>query len=133
MPDIMHITQMNRNVQQGFLYVTGLKFKQLVKSWYAHYSAFYSNMDKRMPEIELPVKYRTYRSFERPAISPDSRYLAYVTRDEGKIRFWLKDLKTNKKRKLFKTGYRSDDKPDESYPLVAWHPGSELLAFGDRS
>lgn len=129
LPDIMHITQMNRNVQQGFLYVTGLKFKQLVKNWYAHYSAFYSNMDKRMPEIELPVKYRTYRSFERPAISPDSRYLAYVTRDEGKIRFWLKDLKTNKKRKLFKTGYRSDDKPDESYPIVAWHPGSELLAF----
>lgn len=129
LPDIVHITQMNRNVQQGFLYVTGLKFKELVKNWHAHYSTLYSNMEQRMPQHELPLKYRTYRSFERPTISPDNRFLAYVTRDEGKIRFWLRDLKTEKKRKLFKTGYRSDDKPDDSYPLMTWHPGSELLAF----
>lgn len=129
LPDIVHITQMNRNVQQGFLYVTGLKFKELVKNWYAHYSALYSNMEERMPESDLPLKYRTYRNFERPELSPDGRFMAYVSRDEGKIRFWLRDLTTGKKRKLFNTGYRSDDKPDESYPLVTWHPGSQLLAF----
>ncbi|MBU1370775.1 MAG: hypothetical protein KJ578_05010 [Bacteroidetes bacterium] len=133
LPDILHMTQMNRNVQQGFLYVTGIRFKNLVKDWFSHYQKLYEQTAQRLPDDALPMKYRTYRKFEQPALSPDGRFLAYVTHDEGKIRFWLRDLNTGKKRKLYKTGYRSDDKPDDSYPLLSWHPGSELLAFVTES
>ncbi len=131
--DIAHMTQMSRNVQQGFLYVTGLKFKQLVRNWYAHYEAFYDERPQNLPSTEIPLKYRTYRSFEKPSLSPDGRYLSYITRDEGKIRFWLLDQQSGKKRKLFQTGYRSDEMPDDSYPVMSWHPLGTLLAFVTES
>ncbi|HOI32999.1 MAG TPA: hypothetical protein PLC47_09550, partial [Bacteroidales bacterium] len=131
--DIAHMTQMSRNVQQGFLYVTGLKFKQLVRNWYAHYENLYGEQPHNLPSTELPLKYRTYRSFEKPSLSPDGRYLSYITRDEGKIRFWLLDQQNGKKRKLFQTGYRSDVMPDDSYPVMSWHPLGTLLAFVTES
>jgi hypothetical protein len=133
LPEIVHMTQMRRNVQQGFLYVTGLKFKQLVKNWFAHFEAYYGEQETRLPMNVVPLKYRNYRSFERPTISPDGRYLSYITRDEGKIRFWLLDQQSGKKHKLFQTGYRSDEMPDESYPVMSWHPLGTLLAFVTES
>jgi len=133
LPEIAHMTQMSRSVQQGFLYVTGLKFKQLVKNWFEHYSSLYNNQKHHAPKEAMPFKYRTYRTYEKPSISPDGRYLSYITRDEGKIRFWLLDQQSGKKRKLFQTGYRSDERPDESYPVMTWHPLGTLLAFVTES
>lgn len=128
-PDIIHITKQGQNIKSGFYYVTGVKFKQLVKDWFAHYKTYYSAIDQDLPAASLPLKYRTYRSFNRPEYSPDERYLSYSTNDEGLLKFWLYDLHSGKKKRLFKTGYRTDEKIDKSYPITAWHPSGDILAF----
>ena len=52
-----------------------------------------------------------------------------ASNDEGKIRLWLEDLQSGKKQKLFTAGYHSDENIDTSFPLLAWHPNSEILSF----
>lgn len=128
-PDIVHLTQVGRNVQNGFFYVTGVKFKQLAKDWFAYYNNVYTGGEERLPETPLPLKYRNYRNFSRPDFSPDERYLSFTTSDEGLIKLWLYDLKTGKKKRMFKAGYSTDEKIDKSFPLTAWHPSGEIFAF----
>ena len=129
MSDIVHLTQISRNVQKGFLYVTGVKFNDLIKQWYEYNQQQYHLEQVRLPESVMPLKYRTYRTFERPTLSPDEQFLCYTTNDEGLMKLWLLDLKTNKKKKMFRSGYSSDALTDNTYPLTAWHPGSRLLAI----
>lgn len=128
-PDILHMTQMSRNIQNGFLYVTGVRFKTLISNWYAYYQSAYGQLTPEIPSEIIPLKYRLYRSFERPSVSPDGSKFVYVSNDEGKLRLWLMDMSTGKKRKLFKTGFSSDDKVDHSYPLIAWHPSGQFFTF----
>ncbi|PKP52415.1 MAG: hypothetical protein CVT92_08905 [Bacteroidetes bacterium HGW-Bacteroidetes-1] len=128
-PDIVHMTQVSRNVQNGFLYVTGVKFKQLIKDWYLFYEQHYSDFEPIKPSHPLTLKYRTYRTFNRPDFSPDERYLSYTTSDEGLLKLWLLDLKTGKKKRMFKAGFSTDEKIDASFPPTAWHPSGEIFAF----
>lgn len=127
--EIIQTTRMSKSVKKAFKLVTGLKFKKLTNQWFTFYQNKFSNKNQNFPSNSVQLKYRTYRLFEQPKISPDGRYLAYVSNDEGKIRFWLEDLMTKKKHKLFRTGFRSDDYIDPSYPILAWHPNSQVLAF----
>jgi hypothetical protein len=128
-PNIVHMTQLTRNVQNGFMYVTGLRFKKLIEEWYAHYSELYGQISQHMPSEKYPFKYREYRTYERPVYSPDENYLAYAINEEGKVRLWLLNKQSGKRKKLFSSGYSSDEKTDYSYPLMSWHPSGEILAF----
>lgn len=127
--EIVQLTQAGRNVQSGFLYATGVKYKQLVKDWYAYYEQQYQGVEMVEPQEALPLKYRTYRSFTRPSISPDEKYLSYVSNDEGLIKLWLLDMRSGKKKKMYQTGYATEEKRDLSFPLTAWHPSGEIFAF----
>lgn len=127
--EIIQTTRMSKSVKKAVKLVTGLKFKKLINQWFTYCQSKFVDINQNFPSNIIPLKYRSYRSFEQPKISPNGRYLAYVSNDEGKIRFWLEDLTTKQKRKLFKTGFRSDDYIDPSYPILAWHPNSEILAF----
>jgi hypothetical protein len=129
MSDIVHMTQLSRNVQKGFLYVTGLKYAELIKEWYAYYSSIYAADQKKIPKNLLALKYRDYRTFDRPNLSPDETRLCYTTNEEGLMKLWLLDLQTNEKKRMFRSGYGSDALTDYTYPLTAWHPGGKLLAF----
>lgn len=128
-PDVVHLTQSGRNIQSGFQAVTGVKFKQLAKDWFSFYEQSYKGHNIRLPGQPLPLKYRTYRRFIRPSFSPDGNYLSYVSSDEGRIRMYLQDLRTGKRRVMFRSGYSTDEKIDDSFPLTAWHPSGNILAF----
>lgn len=128
-PDVVHLAQTGRNIQSGFQSVTGVKFRQLTKDWFAYYQQTYGNIVLRLPQHPMPLKYRTYRSFIRPSYSPDGNFLSYVSSDEGLIRMYLQDLRTGKRKVMYKTGYSTDEKIDDSFPLTAWHPSGRILAF----
>lgn len=107
---------------------TGLKFRALMKEWYSFYEERYKLINNNVPTDELSLRYRNYRSFSQPRLSPDGSRLAYVSNDNGLIKFWLKDLGTGKQKLLFKAGYRSDMLVDSSYPLLAWNPYGNVLS-----
>jgi len=127
--DILTLAENTKNVRKALLYVTNKEYKELIKDWYAFYKARYETLLVNQPKDVMKLKYKKYRTFTQPSISPNGKYIAYVSNDEGKIRLWLEDLQTGKRQKLFTAGYHSDENIDNSFPLLAWHPNGEILSF----
>ncbi len=127
--DILTLAENTQSVKKSLLYVTGKEYKALIEEWYAFYKARYETIMNRQPNEPMRLRYKKYRTFTQPSISPNGKYIAYVSNDEGKIRLWLEDLQSGKRKQLFSAGYRSDENIDTSFPLLAWHPNSEILSF----
>jgi len=127
--DILTLAENTKNVRKALLYVTGKEYKPLVKDWYEFYQSRYETLLVNLPNDVMPLKYKKYRTFTQSSISPNGKHIAYVSNDEGKIRLWLEDLQSGKRQQLFSAGYHSDENIDTSFPLLAWHPNSEILSF----
>lgn len=127
--DIMTLAENTSNVRKALHYVTGKEYNDLVEEWYDFYKARYETVLVNLPTDVMKLRYRKYRTFTQPTISPNGKMIAYVSNDEGKIRLWLEDLQSGKRQQLFSAGYRSDENVDTSFPLLAWHPNGEILSF----
>ena len=127
--DIMALAESSQNVKKALLYVTGVKYKELIKQWYNFYEERYKLIRQEMPQELMALKYSKYRTFTQPEVSPDGKYIAYASNDEGRIAVWVEELNTGKREQLYKTGFRSDTWVDTSFPLLAWHPTGGILSF----
>jgi hypothetical protein len=50
---------------------------------------------------------RAHLLYSQARVSPDGRYVGYVTNDIGKYRVFLYDFEKGKRKKILKSGYRS--------------------------
>ena len=131
-PNIVYMTKVTRQINNGFLFVIGVPFNTFADEWMRYFrDDFYRYDDDRsVPDGEaLPVKLRKEMEVLQVRLSPDGRYAAYVTQQSGRFRVMLYDSETGKARRLMRRGHRLDEKVDYSYPLLAWHPSSRLLTF----
>jgi hypothetical protein len=83
-------------------------------------------MPSSQPILAKPKKTRIYKDVK---ISPDGRYIAYSTNESGQYKIWLYDCDTRKHKKIYKKEPKIDQITDFSYPILAWHPSGQLLAF----
>lgn len=131
--DILYMTRVSRNVENGFNFVLGVQLKTLTEQWFDYYQNQYSEPLKRLdtPSGDLVQKrFRKGRVYQNLKLSPDGQKAAFVANDMGLYRIFLKDLGSGKRaKKLLKQEYRSVQKTDYSYPLLAWHPSGRLLAW----
>lgn len=131
-PNIIYMAKVSRNVENGFLYVLGISFKNLIREWYTYNQTIYQNdiegRDKA-PEHNVPVKIKRKNFYYQAKTSPDGRYLTYVMDKVNKKKLFIVDRQSGKKKKLFRLGTKMDDTPDMTYPLTAWHPTSGLFAW----
>ena len=129
--NIIHMTSMSNSIDKGFMYVTGLPFKQLTEEWKIYYKAEFAKYaeNERAPDNPLQIKYKEDIRYGQPHISPYGSYIAYTTNEFGKYKIYLQDMTTGKRKKVFKKGVTIDTKTDYSYPLLSWHPTGKLLAF----
>ena len=131
-PNIVYMARLSRNIEKGFMYVLGVSFKDLVVEWLNFYHGVYSSEEiTRTKSSGLSINKKTKRDlvYNQCKFSPDSNILSYCTHELGVYRIYLKNLGTKKTTKIFKGGYRIAEKPDYSYPLLAWHPSGKLLAM----
>ncbi len=131
-PNIVYMARMSRNVERGFQFVVGTSFQSVVQEWLAFYKEVYTNQEsgRTTPQGEMINKRkkpdRVYRTLK---ICPDGNKIAYTTHDLGIYKVFIQDTETGKKRRIYRGGYRLADRPDYSYPLVAWHPSGRVLAI----
>ncbi len=131
-PHILYMTKINRSAEDGFHFVIGQKLKDISVDWSAYYLGMYLSADERgefPEEIHRVIKPRKETYIQRPEISPDGKYLSYVTNQDGKYKIWIHDSQTGKSTKIYKHGQKLEQKTDYSTPVTAWHPSSEILAF----
>jgi len=131
-PNILYLTKVNKSVEDGFMYVLGQKIKEISNDWSAYYLGMYMSADEKgeFPGKQFRViKPKKETVIQRPEISPDGRYLSYVTNREGKYKIWIHDSETGKSRKIYRQGQRLEQVTDYSIPVTAWHPSGEILSF----
>lgn len=130
--NLLYLTRINRSVENGFLYVFGKTYYQVVGAdWFNYYSERYNadNKQRRFPNkgqvaLDIPPK----GIVKNLKISPNSNYIAYTEHNQGVRKVIVYDLKTEEKTVLFKQGERDYSGDYESnYPLIAWSKTSDKV------
>ena len=129
--NIVYMTRVNRSFESGFLYVLGVSFKKVVEEWYEWYKDVYSTeaMAYSPYNTQLKLKMKRDMVYNNLRISPDGEKILYSFNDKGRYKVFIQDLATGKKKRIFKKGFRTDEKVDYSYPLLAWHPAGNVIAM----
>ncbi len=131
-PDIVYMARLSRNVERGFQNVTGQSFQALVTEWLAFYKEVYTLQESGRnlpPGIPVNKKKKPGRLYNQLKVGPDGQTVAYATHQLGIYKVFLLNLETGKKRRIYRGGYRLAERPDYSFPLIAWHPGGKALSL----
>lgn len=130
--NLLYMTRINRNIENGFIYVLGVPMKEVRKNWLQYYQNLYEEDDKsRLLPNGQPVYIlkKPNRYLSQVRVSPDGNQIAYVTNDLGKYKVWLYDVRSKKRKRIAKGGYKSVNQTmDLSYPTLAWHPSGRYLS-----
>ena len=130
-PNLIYMTKVSRNIESSFLFVLGISMKELTIDWLTSYQNKYSS-DKGQTLPSQPTvlkKIKQARVYDQLKVSPDGKYVAYVTNELGQYKVWLYDLTTNKTKRLLKVGHKIDRINDYTFPLLAWHPSGKILSI----
>jgi hypothetical protein len=129
-PNIIYLTKIYKNVDDGFLYVLGKDLKDLLKEWKEFYKKEYSD-DKGLPADDKDVirKSKKDQIYQQVKVSPDGKYIAYITNDWGRKRIWLYDQSTGKQKIIFRKEPKVEQVTDNTYPVLAWHPSGKIITF----
>ncbi len=131
-PNIVYMARLSRNIEKGFTYVLSVEFSTLIKDWLEYYKSLYGNQAEGRydpPGQPLNKRKNTDRTYTQLRISPDGSHVAYTYQDLGVYKIFIQDLQTGKKKRIFRGGYRLAERPDFSFPLLAWHPNGNILAI----
>lgn len=131
-PNIIYLTKVSRSVENGFLYFTGQPFKTIAYQWFQFYSSYFNQeaQIKQQSQFEqLPLKTRKKENLIHIAYSPSGNYTALTTDKNNKKKLYLIDNNSQKKERIFRSGYRSTETFETNYPLVAWHPAGKVMIF----
>lgn len=131
-PNVLYLTRTSRSIESAFLFVLGTSLKSMTNDWLNYYSSQYKRdktaqvIPKYAPIIKKPKADAKYYQLH---VSPDGKYVVYSTNELGKMKVWLYDMQTHKRRKILKQGHKINRVLDYSYPLMTWHPTGELFSI----
>lgn len=129
--DVIYMAKINRSIDNGYLYVLGISFDELLREWLDYYTETYQ-VDMELfdsPTNPLLKRNRSKKTYAQARISKSGKLIAYSTNQIGKVRVYIKNLETGKKRCVMKFGYKLDEKVDYTYPLLSWSSAGEYLAM----
>ncbi len=135
--NLLYLSRINRSAELGFRYVLGSDLQQVKNNCFNYfYQRYQGEIRKRQwpdapgKQTAIPLHNKKNRPLYQIRPSPDGKYLAYATNDQGKIKVWLQDLETGQRRKILQKGHRLVlQATDYNYPLLAWSPDSKELGI----
>ena len=131
--NMLYITRLTRNYETALIYVTGQNLKQTSKDWMRYYQELYTKEDtlRNIPNDRIKIKRRLQPYLEKEMkVSPKGDNLAFTTNKFGKYKVWLMNTKTGKTKKIQRGGLKYNQAEiDHSFPILAWHPGGEKVAY----
>lgn len=130
--NILYMTRVSREVNDGFLYVIGVPFTQLYQDWIAYFSAKYKGDNGRVfDEVgeSLEIKTKKNRRYQNFKVNASEDYIAYSTNQKGQYKIYIREIATGKRTRIFKKEHKIERLQDYSYPIVEWHPSGKYLTF----
>lgn len=129
--DVLYMAKINRNIENGYLYVIGITFDELLREWLEYYTEIYKqDMDYfETPKEPFLKRNKSKKVYAQARVSKSGNLLAYSTNQIGKVRVYIKNLETDKTICVMKFGYKLDEKVDYTYPLLSWSTAGDYLAI----
>jgi len=131
-PAIVYASKMSRKVANGFSSELGVTLPALEKLWLADLKARYQadelNRNPLPKNLIIPHP-KLEPLYHRLRLSPDGQKAAYLTNEAGKSIVYIYDFAKKKSTRIYSLGHRLDEKVDDTYPLLAWHPTGKVLAM----
>jgi len=127
--DILRLSENARSVKRGLHYATGKKFADLTDLWYKTTLQRYAGLNTNLPTTLVPTPLKRRQHIFSVAIAPDGQKKAFVASRDGVISVFVQDVKSGTKKRVFRTGFRSDQATDMTQTLVAWHPNGEMITI----
>jgi hypothetical protein len=129
-PNIIYITKIYKNIDDGFLYVIGKDLKELLIEWKEYYrNEFSTDQNRPGNDGKIIRQSKKEQIFQQVRVSPDGNFIAYITNDLGRKRIWLYNQATGKRKIIFRKEPKLESVSDKTYPVLAWHPGGKILTF----
>jgi Tol biopolymer transport system component len=128
-PHTVYMTVLNRNVDNGFLFVLGNSLDRIIADWQAYYRSKYAGLKELDADPDVLLRAKKEHVLHSFSHSPNGNYYAYVVNDLGYYRVFLVDKPKNKKNKIIAEGHRTMINMDLSFPLLTWHPNGKILAL----
>ncbi|KAA3650231.1 MAG: hypothetical protein DWP98_05495 [Bacteroidetes bacterium] len=130
--NILYMTRISRNIEDGFLYVLGVSFEDLYTNWLNHYQNAYNteNQNNKLNTGEpLDLKIRKDRVYQNFKINNENNLAVFNTNKLGQYKVYVYDFETRKKKRIFKGDHKLERIQDYSYPITAWHPNGKIVSF----
>ena len=138
---ILNMTQLFRGTDGGFQYVIGRETETVVGDYQRFIKQGRDLVVVREELAGLHVKRKKFQFLEPEIkgkfkneylhVTPSNDHLkwAYTMHYKGEYSVFIYDTETKVKTKVAHGDFRSDRIPDESTPLLAWHPNGQLLSY----
>ena len=131
-PNILYVTRVSKNVERGFFSLLGMDYIKLTRNYISFYRSRYikeyeSQIEPQGESVDYPIKKES--DYYSVKISPDGRQIAYVENQIGRYRIKIYDIESEKTEKIFAAEPKMERIQDHSYPIIAWHPNGNGLAF----
>ena len=131
--NLLYLTRINRSVENGFLYVLGSNYDNILFNWGEFYRTRYNEeaAGRQQPTgEEIAIKNKRRLPITQLKISADGTRIAYVLNEIGRYKVYLQNLQTGEREVIVKGGQRNLlQATDYNYPLVDFSPSNQELAI----
>lgn len=128
--NVLYITKVSREINDGFLYVIGASFEDLYAEMLSYYKNKYDEKNKADNlGVKQDIKTRKNTTYQNFKVGPSNSYSIYSSNKLGQYKIYLYDQTNGKRKKIFKKEHRLERIQDYSYPIMNWHPSGKLFTF----
>ncbi len=128
--NLLYLTRINRDLDESFLFVLGIKFERVIEEWKSFYDEKYGKEEGvfELSNSEVNLKNKDHAPVSLLKFSPDGNFLAYAHNNLGATEIRLRSTTTGDEKRYFKYGYKNNfQETDYNYPLLAWNAdGTEI-------
>ncbi|MGB0166442.1 MAG: hypothetical protein ACPF8V_06265 [Luteibaculum sp.] len=130
--NILYMTRVSRSIDPGFMYVLGMDVDILSTEYLEFFYEKFGEDEaaRNDPQQQIiPAKVNRGQHVTHSRISPNGKYLAYVTNILGQYRIYIYDIKDKKRKKILKGSHKINRIINDDAPIIAWHPKSDILTY----
>lgn len=129
--NILNLARIIRNEKNSILNTLGIRYNTLIKEWERYYKAIVEETKDNTEEAayDFRLKKRNPKNFtyNQLVFSPDGNRIAYSENANGKYKIFVQDLRTKKRKKITRTGYKAiNQRYDEGIPTLSWRDNNHL-------
>ncbi len=132
--NLIYLTRLNRSLETGIVHVYGNSMDVVADEWRTYFQNQFAKENKNRKPLDdtklVDIKNKHRARISKIKYSPDGSQLLYVQNEIGKVKIYIQDTKSNKRKRIFKKGFRNPfQATDYNYPCVAWRTDGQAIAI----